>query len=238
MSNQQSELVSRREFMEASAIVLCVGALGAEPSFAEQSSGIIRAGLIGCGKRGTQAAKVCMRVAKNLQLIALGDFFEERLGSTRAELSRLGARFTVRQECSFAGADAYEKVILCGIDLLIIATPAGCRTLHSDETISLSTNKRVSFVADSHRPVDRRCHEIVSRIQSDRIAQVEFGRCGRSSGVMRTSRLRRLMKQEPEFHPCSWLYFTWLPDDYVVAHHLRYLDLASWVSSGDALACL
>ena len=49
---------------------------------------IIKAGLIGCGGRGTGAAMNFLDAGPNLEIIALGDVFQDKLDSCRANLTK------------------------------------------------------------------------------------------------------------------------------------------------------
>src|SRR5512136_269172 len=73
---------SRREFLAASASIAGAGALGSLPLGAGVhvgGSGAIRAGLIGCGGRGTDAAINAMNAGEDVRIVALADIFPDRL---------------------------------------------------------------------------------------------------------------------------------------------------------------
>ena len=79
--------LSRRDFVKATAVGLGASpALRAVPGVAwAQGSDLIRVGLIGCGGRGTGAAKDIVTGAENVEIVAMGDLFPDRLGSRTAE---------------------------------------------------------------------------------------------------------------------------------------------------------
>ena len=98
---------------------------------------VIRVGLVGCGGRGTGAARDALRGSEGVELVAMGDLFPDRLEACRANLAKLAgenpafaAKFKVTPERSFTGFDAYQKVIDSGIDLVILASPPGFRPQH------------------------------------------------------------------------------------------------------------
>ena len=64
--------------------------LSARPGGAADAD-VIRIGLVGCGGRGTGAARDCMRASDGIQLVALGDVFPDRLTSCKANLSKVVA---------------------------------------------------------------------------------------------------------------------------------------------------
>ena len=85
---------------------------------------VLRAGLIGCGGRGTGAAINFLDAGPNLQIVALGDVFQDRLDKCRAEL-KTQKNVEIPDEKCFLGFDNYEKVIdpewilFCSVLLLI-----------------------------------------------------------------------------------------------------------------------
>lgn len=127
--------VSRRTFMQATALTAAGFALplGAHAS----GSDVIRVGLVGCGGRGTGAARDCLRAGEGIELVAMGDLFPDRLEQSRNQLAEVGAedavfasRLKVTDDMCFTGFDAYQKVLASGIDLVILATPPGFRPVH------------------------------------------------------------------------------------------------------------
>jgi myo-inositol 2-dehydrogenase / D-chiro-inositol 1-dehydrogenase len=128
--------VTRRTFVQTTAAGVAALAIPGWPAHAQREEPI-RIGLIGCGGRGTGAARDCLRAADGVELVALGDLFPDRLTNCRESLARiaaenpaLGARITVDDAHAFTGFDAYEKVITSGVDLVLIATPPAFRPRH------------------------------------------------------------------------------------------------------------
>src|SRR4051812_36078770 len=74
---------SRRDFLNASAATVATATLTALPGLVPQvhaaGSDVIRIGLIGCGGRGTGAATQALHADPNVQLVAMGDVFPDRL---------------------------------------------------------------------------------------------------------------------------------------------------------------
>ncbi len=102
------------------------------------SAEVIRVGLIGCGGRGTGAARDCLKAGgEDVVLVAMGDLFPDRLERARTNLDKVASedalvarQFKVTPESSFSGFDAYQKVLASDIDLVILATPPGFRPGH------------------------------------------------------------------------------------------------------------
>lgn len=134
-NDEKNTSVSRRTFIQASAaataaFVLPVGAYAA-------GSDVIRVGLIGCGGRGTGAARDCLRSSEGIELVALGDLVPDRLAQCRTELAKaasedasFAAKYKVTDAQCFTGFDAYKKVLATDIQYVILATPPGFRPSH------------------------------------------------------------------------------------------------------------
>ncbi|MBK8251019.1 MAG: Gfo/Idh/MocA family oxidoreductase [Gemmatimonadetes bacterium] len=129
---------SRRDFVQAGAGV-AAGLAFARPLRAMpwESAATIKVGLVGCGGRGTGAARDCLRGSEGVELVAVGDLFADRVSSCREHLAKaaaenpaFAAKYKVDDGHAFSGMDAYQKVLASGIDLVILATPPGFRPVH------------------------------------------------------------------------------------------------------------
>ena len=113
----------------------------------------LRAGLVGCGGRGTEAAIDLLTADANVELVAMGDIFEDKLQKSLANLrdptflmnaspkraaeftgkpleelvDSVRKRVTVDPEHCFSSFDAYRKVIASDIDVVLLCTPPGHR---------------------------------------------------------------------------------------------------------------
>ena len=90
---------------------------------------ILKAGLIGCGGRGTGAAINFLDAGPNLQIVALGDTFQDRIDNCRAQILKAKGQEVPPDKC-FVGFDAYQKVIDAGVDVILDATPPYFRPQH------------------------------------------------------------------------------------------------------------
>ncbi|QDT38065.1 Gfo/Idh/MocA family oxidoreductase [Stratiformator vulcanicus] len=126
---------SRRDFMKAgTAAAIGTGVLSNFAGSAKAYSGgddTIRVGLVGCGGRGTGAAKQALSTEGSVKLVAMGDIFEDhlqsKLGNLQAQFKSRPERVDVPEDRQFVGFDAFKKVIDSDIDLVILATPPGFR---------------------------------------------------------------------------------------------------------------
>ena len=127
---------SRRRFLENTAIG-AIGVIGAsqlirscssgetaagevvEPSFlATAPDGEpLKAGVVGCGGRGTGAAINFLDAGPNLSIVAAGDVFQDRMDKFRADLKeKKGAELD--DSMCFVGFDAYKRVIDSDVDIV------------------------------------------------------------------------------------------------------------------------
>ena len=94
-----------------------VHAAGEEPT--------LKVGLIGCGGRGTDAARQALRADKNVKLWAMADAFSDRLESSRNSLSKVEdveAKIDVPQERRSVGFKDSQDAIAC-CDVVLLTTP-------------------------------------------------------------------------------------------------------------------
>src|SRR5437764_6232079 len=79
--------LTRRDFLGTSASVGVASALMASGNYAfARADSKIKVGVIGCGGRGSGAANNCAVSSENVEIYALGDAFQDRLDSSRANL--------------------------------------------------------------------------------------------------------------------------------------------------------
>jgi myo-inositol 2-dehydrogenase / D-chiro-inositol 1-dehydrogenase len=130
-----TETVTRRTFVQATAAATAAFVFRGGAHVA--GSDVIRVGLVGCGGRGTGAARDCLRSSDGVELVALGDLTADRLAQCRGQLEKAGtedpafaAKYRVSDDRCFTGFDAYQKVLASDIHLVILATPPGFRPAH------------------------------------------------------------------------------------------------------------
>jgi predicted dehydrogenase len=162
MSSHPMSPVTRRLFMQTTAAA--TAALAFPYGVRLYGSDVIRVGVVGCGGRGTGAARDCMRGADGVEIVAMGDLLPERLTQSRTELAKavasnpaLAAKLKVTDDTCFTGFDAFEKVLAAGIDLVILATPPGFRPAHLAAAVAAGkhvfTEKPVAIDAAGIRSV-------------------------------------------------------------------------------------
>src|SRR5262245_32178334 len=140
---------ARRTFLKTTAATVATTALAsgavAVPTVHAANNDTIKVGLIGCGGRGKGAGEDVLRAAKGVEIIALGDAFEDRLKNChehlenyqeKKEVQNLGNKVDVPPERRYVGLDAYQKVIdTPGVNYIILATPPGFRPIHLEAAV-------------------------------------------------------------------------------------------------------
>ncbi len=102
----------------------------------------LKAGLVGCGGRGTQAVVDMMRGTDNIDIVVMGDIFEDKLeGSLKniknqPDAATFADRIKVDAEHRFVGFDAFRKVLATDIDIVMLATPPGYRPEHFEAAVN------------------------------------------------------------------------------------------------------
>ncbi len=124
----------------------------------------LRAGIVGCGGRGTQAVVDMLTGNENVELVAMADVFEDHLESSLKRLREprdlgrhagitverngqpktmtaqelvesLQPRIKVQPDHHFVGFDAYQKLIHSDLDIVMLTTPPGYRPMHFEAAV-------------------------------------------------------------------------------------------------------
>src|SRR5688572_22823005 len=133
MNDNSSSTDNRRSFLKKSSTVAAAAIaapyLALSPnSFANSQT--LKVGLVGCGGRGTGAAREALKADKNVVLTAVGDIFERQIDGALQSLAKELPPEKLKVEDKFIGLDAYQKVIDSGVDFVVLATPPGFRPRH------------------------------------------------------------------------------------------------------------
>ena len=99
----------------------------------------LKAGLIGCGGRGTQAIQNILTGCDNVEIVAMADVFEDRMETsirmTQALKPELSSRFKVDPEHRFVGFDSYKKLLGSDIDIVMLAANPAYRPMHFEAAV-------------------------------------------------------------------------------------------------------
>lgn len=89
----------------------------------------LKAGVIGCGGRGSGAAFNFLDAANGVTITALADTFQERVDALADKL-KSEKNIDIPADKRFVGLEAYKQLIDSGVDVVIVATPPLFRPIH------------------------------------------------------------------------------------------------------------
>lgn len=268
----EHENVSRRKFFKTSA----VGALGtlAVPAFLTGCSTTgkeeklvdvevpeilktapegkpLKAGLVGCGGRGTGAAINFLDAGSGLTVTALGDIFQDKLDACRNTLKEKGQE--IADENCFIGFDAYKKVIDSGVDVVLLCTPPVFRPVHFEYAIEKgkhsfiekpcavdpfgakkmlvigkqASQKGLSVISGTIRRSQKDCIETYRRVAGGAIGEIVSAHVSRLGGALWFVQ-RRPEWSDMEYMMRNWVNFCWTSGDLVVEQFIHEIDMMSW----------
>jgi len=221
------------------------------------SAGRLKVGVIGCGGRGTGAAINMLEASDDVEIVAIGDMFPDRIAGARSELAKLEKplldRVKVTDATAFTGFDAYKNVLGSGVDVVILATPPGFRPMHFAAAVDagkhvfmekpvavdpagvrkviaaakLAGEKKLSVVAGTQRRHETCYLEAMKRVQDGAIGKVLSANVYWNQGSLWMNE-RQPNWSDMEWQLRNWLYFTWLSGDHICEQHVHNLDAAAW----------
>jgi len=224
------------------------------PEFLDQAPNgpELKAGLIGCGGRGTGAAIQFLEAGPNLKVTALGDVFADRLQSCRDRLLDQKNNEVGDENC-FVGFDAFQRVIDSGVDVIILATPPFFRPEHfaaavnarkhvfmekpvavdptGARSIMASARKAesmgLSVVTGTQRRHQRDYANTYARVAAGAIGEIVSANCYWNQGKL-WHRDPNAEWTEMEYMIRNWVNWCWLSGDHIVEQHVHNLDVINW----------
>lgn len=140
--NADKESMTRRRFLKTGTRVTALAGLSMSARAYAAPGNRIRVGLVGCGGRGTGAARDALMADPNMELVAMGDIFKSKVERSLSRLSKLKSQnenlqksLKVKPDRCFAGLGAYKQVIDSGIDYVLLCTPPGFRPDHIEYAV-------------------------------------------------------------------------------------------------------
>lgn len=255
--DNQKESVSRRSFMQNSAIATGASLfvnLGVDRVLgATQGSDKIRVGIIGCGGRGTGAAKNCLDADPGVQITAVADLF-------RPQAEAAAKKYNVAADHTFSGFDAYQKLLKTDVHMVIIATPpgfkpaqfkaaieagkhvfiekpvavdpVGCRSVI--EMSKVAKEKKLAVVAGTQRRHQTSYLEVMKRIQDGAIGELVGGQCYWNGGGIWFRKKEGFTAglSDLEWQCYNWYHWDWLSGDQVCEQHIHNIDIMNWAFGG------
>lgn len=250
---------TRRDFMRnAGTAVVGAAALisaGRQAVAAPATADKLRIGLVGCGGRGSGAARNALLADSNAVLYAMGDAFADSLETSLGKLKQSEAadRVLVDPEHKFVGFDAYRKVVEC-CDVVVLATPTFFRPAHLAAAVEagchIFTEKPVAVDGPGIRSVLDTCkkaaekklnvvsglcyryqwakQDTIKRLHDGAIGDIVAMECVYNTGGL-WHKEREPQWSEIEYNLRNWIYFYELSGDHIVEQHIHSIDKILWV---------
>ena len=213
---------------------------------------VLKAGVIGCGGRGSGAAINFLNAGPNVTITALGDTFEDRVKSC-AEKIQKEKGIEVPQENQFVGFDAFEKVIDSGVDIVILATPPKFRPQHFEAAVKarkhvfmekpvavdpvgirqiiatarMADAQGLKVVTGTQRRHQHNYINLLKEINNNGIGQIVSANVYWNQGKL-WHRDKNPSWSEMEWMIRDWVNWCWLSGDHIVEQHVHNIDVALW----------
>jgi predicted dehydrogenase len=241
----------RRTFLKTTA---AASVLSLAPAVHAGGSDELRVGLVGCGGRGTGAAKQAANAGSAIKIVALADAFPERLKSCKEDLkSSLGEKYAVTDKHCFVGLETYKELIATDVDVVLLATPPHFRPAQFRAVVEAGKHAFVEKPMGTDAPGCRSMLESLKMAKSKNLAVVA-GFCWRYHNAMREffkrihdGEIGEIISMEANYNHSylwhvprtmamgdldwqirNWLYFTWLSGDHIVEQAVHTIDKITW----------
>ncbi len=214
----------------------------------------LRAGVVGCGGRGSGAAMDFLNAANGVTITALGDVFQDRVDGLANKLKDEKGIDIPAEKC-FVGLDAYKQVIDSDIDVLIDCTPPFFRPEHFRYAVEKGKHcfleKPICVDAVGYRTImaaarqaeaknlrvvtGTQRHHQRSYVESFR--QIMNGAIGEITGgvVYWNQSMLWYKERKPQWNDFEcmvrdWVNWKWLSGDHIVEQHVHNIDVFTWFS--------
>lgn len=265
----QNKNIDRRRFIENTAIAGTLGMLGASmltgcskkrnapelglPLLDDRApkGKKLKAGLIGCGHRGTGALLNFLSAGPDLEVGALADVFPDKIKDVRERLLRY--KIEVPDDKCFVGLDAWQKVLETDVDVVLLVTPPFFRPMHFKAAIEAKKHvfmeKPVAVDPVGIRSViasarlaktmglnvvtgTQRRHQRDYVATFERIANGAIGTPLAARAFWNQEHVWFRRRQEGwndmEYMLRNWNNFTWLSGDHILDTHIHNIDVVNW----------
>lgn len=269
----EKKSVSRRNFLGTTALGAAgvIGAASLAASCSEKTPKVsfvpppikaddgtpIKAGVIGCGGRGTGAAINFLNAGAGLEIVAIADLFQDKIDNFRKKLKDQKGVEIADEKC-FLGFDAFEKVLAEDINYVILATPPHFRPMQLEAAIKAQKNvfmekpvavdpvgaRRIivagkqaesmglSVVAGTQRRHQWNYLEVYEYIKAGAIGDFVAG-----YAYWDQNRLWHVNPDpkwsEMEAMVRNWVNWMWLSGDHIVEQHVHNIDVVNWFKGGE-----
>jgi len=211
----------------------------------------LKAGLVGCGGRGTGAAVNFLEAGNDLHITAIGDIFKDKVDESRAVLKAKGQN--IPDANCFVGFDAYQKVIDSGVDVVLLCTPPVFRPLHFEYAIQKgkhcflekpcavdpvgarkmlvlgkqAAQQNLSALNGLVLRYRKNIIETYRRVAGGVIGDIVSAHVSRFRGAL-WLRQREKDWDDMTYMMRNWVRFNWIYGDLILDTHIHEIDLMSW----------
>lgn len=222
----------------------------------------LRAGLVGCGNRGTGAAMNFISAGPDLHIVALADVFQDKVDECRDRFAKI--KREIPAEKCFVGFDAYKQLMaLPEVDVVLLATPPQFRPEHFKEAVL--QNKHVfmekpvavdpvgirSIIASGKKAeaiglvvvtgTQRRHQEdyiaTFQRIMNGAIGKPVSARAYWNQNHV-WFRTREEGWDDMTYMIRNWNNFCWLCGDFILDTHVHNIDVINWFMGSHPVAAI
>ncbi|PIF06061.1 MAG: hypothetical protein CSA36_03585 [Draconibacterium sp.] len=214
---------------------------------------VLKAGVIGCGGRGSGAALNFLDAGGDtVTIIALGDVFQDRVDDLKDKLKEQRNLEIPAEKC-FVGFDAYEKVLDAGVDVVILATPPKFRPDQFEAAVKarkhvfmekpvavdpvgirqviaaakMADSLGLKVVTGTQRRHQHKYINILKELNNNAIGKIQTAEVYWNQGQL-WYRKNQPTWSEMEFMLRDWVNWCWLSGDHIVEQHVHNIDVANW----------
>ncbi|MDH6358145.1 Gfo/Idh/MocA family oxidoreductase [Parabacteroides sp. PF5-9] len=214
----------------------------------------LKAGIIGCGGRGSGAAFNWLNAGNGVTITALCDTFKDRIDTLAGKLKEQKG-IDIPENMRFAGLDAYKQLIDSGVDVVIIATPPNFRPIHFQyatekgkhsflekpicvdpvgyrmivATARQAQAKNLCVITGTQRHHQRNYVAAYQKVMEGAIGEITGGI------VYWNQNMLWFNERKPGWNDCEWMIkdwvnWKWLSGDHIVEQHVHNIDVFTWFS--------
>ena len=258
MNQPDDTSLNRRLFLSRSAAALAASSVAGFPTIGrgEGETKMLKIALVGCGGRGSGAAGQALNADKNIQLVALGDAFSDRLESSYQNLKTTQPeKVQVEDAQKFVGLDAIDKICaMKEIDVVLLATPPGFRAEHLQKCVDAGKHTFCEKPCATDAPGVKRflaataaakqkglgllsgfCYrfangerEFFKRVHAGEIGDVRAVYGSYMAASPWAPKPRKEGWGDLEYQLRNWMYYTWLSGDHLVEQAIHSVDKMLW----------
>jgi len=251
--------LTRRQFAQttgSAAILTAAGSLRAQEKADSQET--LRIGLVGCGGRGTGAAAQALGADYNAKFVAMADVEMKQIeGSINSLSQKYPDRVDVQPDKKFIGLDAYQKLIDCGVDVVLLASPPGFRPVHlmaavdagkhifAEKPMAVDTIGYHLAMAAVKKAQEKKLNLVAgfcwrySTSRKEAFKRVQDGQIGDVTSILATYHTGPVKPMPPasarppgmsdvEWQVRNWYNFSWLSGDSIAEQAVHSIDKIVW----------